>query len=121
MDEFPAFMRQAANRIAGGEEATPGGHVFDAVDGRRMAFWTCHETASSAAHAHEFDEYMLVVQGCYILPIGGERIPVRAGEEYFLPRGTVHSGEVCGGDADDPRVRRTARESRRMTNAAVVA
>ena len=59
-----------------------------------MAFWSCRETAASAAHVHDYDEYMLVVQGCYILIIDGERIPVMAGEEYLIPRGVAHSGEV---------------------------
>jgi hypothetical protein len=30
---------------------------------------------------------MIVVQGCYTLIINGGRIPVKAGEEYFFPRG----------------------------------
>jgi hypothetical protein len=29
--------------------------------------------------------------------IDGERIPVRAGEEYFIPRGVLHNGEVVAG------------------------
>ena len=62
-----------------------------------MAYWTCHEPASSAEHVHEFDEYMVVVQGCYTLIIEGRRIAVKAGEEYFIPRGVVHSGEVVAG------------------------
>lgn len=62
-----------------------------------MAFWTCRETAASTAHVHEFDEYMLVVQGCYTLMIGEERIPLNAGEEYFIPRGVWHGGEVQAG------------------------
>ena len=62
-----------------------------------MAFWSCRETAASAAHVHDYDEYMLVVEGCYILIIAGERIPVKAGEEYFIPRGVAHSGEVLAG------------------------
>jgi len=62
-----------------------------------MAFWTSRETAPSAAHVHDYDEYMLVVQGCYTLIIDGERIPVKAGEEYFIPRGVSHSGEVLAG------------------------
>lgn len=99
MNKFPEFMRHPANRIAKGNQATPGveGYIFDGADGSQMAFWTCHETAASAAHAHGYDEYMLVVQGCYTLVIGGERIPVRAGEEYFIPRGVPHSGEVAAG------------------------
>jgi mannose-6-phosphate isomerase-like protein (cupin superfamily) len=99
MSEFPEFMKHTSNRIAGGGQATPGveGYVFDGADGSQMAFWTCRETAASAGHAHEFDEYMVVVEGCYTLIIDGRRIPVRAGEEYFIPRGVWHSGEVVAG------------------------
>lgn len=99
MNGFPDFMKNPANRIATTAQATPGvdGYVFDGVDGSQMAFWTCSETASSSAHVHEFDEYMLVVQGCYTLIIGGKRIPVTAGGEYFIPRGTLHAGEVLAG------------------------
>src|SRR5467141_511050 len=99
MDDFPAFMKCSANRIASSSQSTPGveGYVFDGVDGSQMAFWTCRETAASAMHAHDYDEYMIVVQGCYTLIINGERIPVKAGEEYFIPRGVPHSGEVLAG------------------------
>jgi hypothetical protein len=55
MDEFPQFMRNVANRIATTSQVTPGveGYVFDGTDGSQMAFWTCRENASSAAHAHD--------------------------------------------------------------------
>jgi len=99
MRDFPEFMTHSANRIAASDQATPGveGFVFDGADGSQMAFWTSRETASSAPHAHQFDEYMLVVEGCYTLIIEGQRIPVRAGEEYFIPRGLAHGGEVQAG------------------------
>jgi quercetin dioxygenase-like cupin family protein len=99
MNEFPQFMTNAANRIVTTSQATPGveGYVFDGADGSQMAFWTCRETASSAAHVHDFDEYMIVVQGCYTLIIDGERIPVKAGQEHFIPRDVEHAGEVVGG------------------------
>jgi quercetin dioxygenase-like cupin family protein len=92
-------MRRAANRIATSNQATPGveGYVFDGTDGSQMAFWTCHETASSAEHVHEFDEYMVVVQGCYTLIIEGKRIALNAGQENFIPRGMVHAGDVAAG------------------------
>jgi hypothetical protein len=85
MDAFPEFMKHPANRIAKSDQATPGveGYVFDGAEGSQMAFWTCAETAKSKAHAHEFDEYMVVVQGCYTLIIDGNRIPVRAGLERY--------------------------------------
>ena len=99
MTEFPDFMQHPANRIATTSQATPGveGYVFDGTDGSQMTFWTCRETASSEAHVHDYDEYMLVVQGCYTLIIEGRKIPVNAGEEYFIPRGVLHCGEVQAG------------------------
>lgn len=99
MDNFPEFMKHPANRVARSNQATPGveGYVFDGEDGSQMAFWTCSNTAASAAHTHDYDEYMIVVQGCYTLIIHGERISVRAGEEYFIARGVPHSGEVLAG------------------------
>jgi len=89
MDDFPQFMKHAVNRIAKSNQATPGveGYVFDGADGSQMAFWTCRVTAASAAHSHDYDEYMIVVQGQYTLLIDGKQIPLRAGEEYFIPRG----------------------------------
>jgi quercetin dioxygenase-like cupin family protein len=99
MNTFPDFMKRPANRIAASQQATPGveGYIFDGADGSQMAFWTCRETAASAPHTHDYDEYMMVVQGCYTLLINGERIPVKAGEEYFIARGVPHSGEVVAG------------------------
>ena len=99
MKPFPEFMKHAANRIATTCQATPGveGYVFEGADGSQMAFWTCLQTATSAAHVHDFDEYMPVVEGCYILIIEGKRISLKAGEEYHIPRGVFHSGEVVAG------------------------
>jgi quercetin dioxygenase-like cupin family protein len=99
MKDFPEFMKRPSNRIASSSQATPGveGYVFDGADGSQMAFWTCHERAASAAHVHDFDEYMIVVAGCYTLIIDGKKIPVHAGEEFFIARGVAHGGEVVAG------------------------
>jgi quercetin dioxygenase-like cupin family protein len=99
MKDFPAFMKHSANEIATSSQSTPGveGYVFDGADGSQMAFWTCRDTAESAAHVHDFDEYMIVVEGCYTLIVGGQRIPVIAGEEYLIPKGLRHGGEVIAG------------------------
>jgi quercetin dioxygenase-like cupin family protein len=92
-------MKNPANRIARSNQATPGveGYVYDGADESQMAFWTCTQTATSAEHVHEFDEYMLVVQGCYTSLIAGKHIPIKAGEEYLLPRNVRHGGEVLAG------------------------
>jgi len=71
--------------------------VFDGANGTQMAFWTCATSASSAKHVHDYDEYMVVVQGCYTLIINGERIQLKAGKEYVIPRDIPHSGEVVAG------------------------
>ena len=99
MNDFPEFMKAPANKIAASNQATPGveGYVFDGTEGSQMAFWSCRETAVSDAHVHDYDEYMLVVQGCYTLILNVERIPVKAGEEFLIPRGVEHSGEVLAG------------------------
>ena len=62
-----------------------------------MAFWTCRETAASAAHVHDYDEYVLVVEGRYTLLMAGRRVTVEAGEEYVIPRGVPHGGELLAG------------------------
>lgn len=99
MDDFPQFMKCPANRIATNSQSTPGveGYVFDGADGSQMAFWTCHETAQSVPHTHDFDEYMIVAHGCYVLIISGQRITLLAGAEYVIPKGVVHGGEVVAG------------------------
>jgi len=91
MKEFPAFMKHPANRIAASAQSTAGveGYVFDGADGSQMAFWTCAQTATSSEHAHEFDEYLVVVEGCYTLIIAGKKILLRAGEQYFVPPGST--------------------------------
>jgi mannose-6-phosphate isomerase-like protein (cupin superfamily) len=99
MNEFPAFMKTPLNKIATSDQATPGveGYVFDGIEGSQMAFWTCKFDAVSSVHAHEYDEYMAVVEGCYTLVIDEKRIPLRAGDEYLIPSGVVHGGDVVAG------------------------
>lgn len=96
MDDFPDFMKHPSNKITPSANATPGveGYVFDGVDGSQMAFWTCSQTAPSSGHVHEFDEYMVVVAGQHTLLIDGARVVLNAGDEYMIPKGVWHSGEV---------------------------
>jgi quercetin dioxygenase-like cupin family protein len=99
MQDFPLFMKNPLNRIPPSSQSTPGieGYVYDGADGSQMAFWTCREAAKSQEHAHEYDEYMVVVEGCYTLLIQGQRIVLKSGQEYFIPKGIPHGGEVMAG------------------------
>src|SRR5215469_11176078 len=114
MNVFPEFMKHPANRIARSNHATPGveGYVFDGKDGSQMAFWTCAEDAVSAEHVHDYDEYMLVVQGCYTLIINEKRIPFKCGRGVFHCTGCTARWRSCGGNADDPCLWRPSRRPR---------
>jgi quercetin dioxygenase-like cupin family protein len=99
MSDFPAFMKNPANRVPASQQATAGveGYVFDGVGGSQMAFWTCSETTASAEHVHGFEEYVVCVDGCYTLIIDGQRIMLKPGQEYCVANGIAHSSEVIAG------------------------
>jgi mannose-6-phosphate isomerase-like protein (cupin superfamily) len=98
MDDFPEFMKTPENSISASSQSKGiEGWVYDGVDGKQMAYWKCNFDGASNEHVHEFDEYFFVVQGVYTLIINGKRIPVRAGEEYFIPKGVSHAGEFIAG------------------------
>jgi ethanolamine utilization protein EutQ (cupin superfamily) len=97
--DFPGFMKNPVNKISTASQYTKNieGYVFNGVDGSQMAFWTVYRDGTSIAHTHDYDEYMLVVEGQYTLIIDGKRIPVKAGQEYLIKKGILHGGEVIAG------------------------
>jgi len=98
LEHFPGFMKNSANAIASGSQSKGiEGYVFDGADGSQMAFWEYPQAGVSLEHTHDYDEYMLVVEGLYTLMIGGKRISVEAGKEYLIPKGTPHAGEWPSG------------------------
>jgi quercetin dioxygenase-like cupin family protein len=99
MKDFPDFMKNPLNRISGKSQYTEDieGYVFDGADGTQVAFWKCPNDRLSQPHAHDYDEYMIVAQGKYTLIIGNQRIPLAAGQEYLIPKGATHAGEVTAG------------------------
>jgi quercetin dioxygenase-like cupin family protein len=98
LDHFPAFMKNPVNAISADSQSKGvQGYVFDGAEGSQMAFWECGSDIISAEHVHDFDEYFIVAQGLYTLIIGGERIPVTAGQEYFIAKGIPHAGEATAG------------------------
>jgi quercetin dioxygenase-like cupin family protein len=92
-------MKQPANRIGEESQYTEDieGYVFDGADGSQMAYWTCHQDRDSKKHAHEYDEYLVVVQGEYTVIIDGDEKPLLAGQECFIPKRTSHSGKAIAG------------------------
>lgn len=96
---FPAFMKNPSNKIASASQHTAGieGYVFDGADGTQVAFWECSVDASTAEHVHEFDEYVVVVAGRYLLTLNGDERELRPGDECVIARGTRIAGKVSAG------------------------
>jgi mannose-6-phosphate isomerase-like protein (cupin superfamily) len=99
MNEFPAFMKNPLNRIAAASQYTEDieGYVFDGADGSQVAFWTCAKDRVSAVHAHEFDEYMIVIEGKCTITMGEKLVELLAGDELLVPKGTPQSIRVSAG------------------------
>jgi quercetin dioxygenase-like cupin family protein len=99
MPDFPAFMRNPANRIPAAAQFTDDveGYVFDGADGCQVAFWRCSDDRESAPHTHDFDEYILVVEGHVIATVDGTSTVLTAGQELVVPRGTPQSMAVTAG------------------------
>jgi len=99
MQDFPAFLKSPSNRIDVSSQFTEDveGYVFDGKDGSQVAFWTAHRDRSSKPHAHDFDEYVFVIAGSCAIHIDGRRAELRAGDEFFVPKGTPQSMDVTAG------------------------
>jgi mannose-6-phosphate isomerase-like protein (cupin superfamily) len=94
-------MRHPANLIRARDQRTPGivGYIFDGADGSQIAFWTHTGPAvqEPGLDSHDFDEWLVVVQGEYELEVEGQRTLMRAGDEAFIPRGSSHAGRYSTG------------------------
>jgi quercetin dioxygenase-like cupin family protein len=99
MKDFPEFLNNPVNEVAAASQFSKdiAGYVFDGADGSQVIFWTYRGVGQVANHAHEYDEYLLVIEGQYTLIIDGKRIPVNAGEEYLIKRGVLHGGDALAG------------------------
>lgn len=99
MPDFPAFMKNPANRIAASSQFTDDveGYVFDGAEGSQVDLWTAHADRVSTVHVHDFDEYVLVIEGRCTLIIGETRTELKPGDEFVIPRGTMQSMDVAAG------------------------
>jgi mannose-6-phosphate isomerase-like protein (cupin superfamily) len=105
-------MKNPRNRIASASQYTEAieGYVFDGADGSQVAFWRCAEDRVSREHVHDFDEYVLVIEGratvilhegAHAPPLDGglaeRRIELNKGDELVIPKGTRQSMAVVAG------------------------
>jgi quercetin dioxygenase-like cupin family protein len=96
LDDFPAFMKNELNQIDSKYQSSDQieGYVYDGIDGSQMTYWKCKDKGYSTEHTHEYDEYMIVVQGRYTIILGNERYDINAGEEVLIPENVPHAGKI---------------------------
>ncbi len=72
-----------------------GKEVFHAKSYDENSFvmdWTVDAGGKVPPHVHlHMDEYFSITKGEILFQLNGEKILKKAGEEFFVPRGTVHS------------------------------
>ena len=96
---FPEFMFRSQNKIPASQQNTTDieGCYYTANDGSQMAFWTYKADRVSKEHRHDYDEWMLCVEGEYLVTVDGEEHLLRAGDELFIPKGSLQGGRVKAG------------------------
>lgn len=99
MKEFPDFMKRKNNQVPIEQQNTPDieGYYYTAADGSQMAFWIYTADRISKEHIHDYDEYMVCLDGEYIVTINGKEIVLHAGDELFIPKGTTQGGRCKAG------------------------
>lgn len=95
LNTFPKVMKNESNKIDVQYQSSDKiqGYVYDGADGSQMVYWECGIGGISKEHVHEYDEYMTVVQGRYVVIINDEKYEIEHGKEIFIPKNTPHSGE----------------------------
>jgi quercetin dioxygenase-like cupin family protein len=99
LNDFPGFMKRQRNIVPENQQNTFDikGCYYTAEDGSQMAFWTCFQDRVSKEHKHDYDEYMICVSGRYTVTIDGKKFILHAGDELFIPKGTLQGGECKAG------------------------
>jgi quercetin dioxygenase-like cupin family protein len=99
MAKYPGVIRNPVNRVAVESQFSKNidGFMFDGADGSQIIFWSYTGPGSVSVHTHEYDEYLIVIEGQYTLIIDGKKIPVKAGQEYLIEKGVAHGGEALTG------------------------
>jgi len=99
MKDFPEFMKRIVNRVPMEQQNTSDidGYYYTAQNGSQMAFWTCLADRTSKEHIHDYDEYMVCLSGEYIITINGIETILQAGDEIFIPKGTLQGGKCKTG------------------------
>ena len=92
-------MKREINQVDASQQNTQDieGYYYQGHDDSQIAFWECHADRVSQRHKHEFDEYILCVQGEYIAYFNDSEFVLNAGDELLIPAGTEQWGKCKAG------------------------
>ncbi|UQA60612.1 SRPBCC domain-containing protein [Polyangium aurulentum] len=99
LGSFPAFMTGTANRVAAGSLRIPGvdAYAFSGADGAQITLCHAQSDGETEEQWRDFDEYLAVLDGRYVLRINGMDIELGPGREFVIPRGARIAGRFTAG------------------------
>ncbi len=99
MMDFPQFIKRTANKVDASQQYTDDieGYFYISSLGGQIAFWTCRKDRISEMHKHSFDEYIVVVEGRYIIFTKENETVLNKGDELLIQAGILHWGKCCAG------------------------
>ncbi|MCP3136914.1 SRPBCC domain-containing protein [Pyxidicoccus xibeiensis] len=99
LGSFPTFLTTPGNRLDGAALRVPGVevHMFDGADGNQLTLCHAKSDADTGEHLQDFEEYLVVLEGTYVLSINGTDFTLGAGREFVVPRGARIRGRYTAG------------------------
>ena len=99
MNTFPEFIKRPSNRIDNSQQNTHDieGYFYEASDGSQVCLWTYFSDRDSKENVHEFDEYVICIDGEYVEIFDGKEHVLHKGDELLIPCQTPHHGRVKKG------------------------
>ena len=71
--------------------------MFDGADGTQLLLCHAKSDAETGEQWRDSDEYLVVLEGSYVLRINGMDIQLGAGREFVIPRSARISGRFTAG------------------------
>ena len=86
--QFPDFVRKSELEV----ESPDGlrGFMFEGRNGSQVIFWECDAHLEIPPHTHDFDEYIVVIEGNCKEIVEGKINLLNKGDECLVPRGKLH-------------------------------
>lgn len=95
LGEFPVFMKNAANRAA--DTASIERYVFNGAGGVQMELWHARSETHLPELPRDYEEYLVVLEGEYLLRINGMEFPLGPGREFVIPPQARVSARLAAG------------------------